>query len=514
MFYLNTNTQYILFQQAQNSEIYVDKSMLIDAISKRINTGNRYICITRPRRFGKTMNANMLGAYFTKGMDGRSLFDRLAIADTKNYGKNMNNHNVIHVDFSIQPDLCRNYQDYIASIRKKLRYDVKEAYPHIDAEMFDSVSDLLTATSDTFIFILDEWDSIFYSDFMSQEDKNSFLLFLKGLLKDKPYVELAYMTGILPVGKYSSGSELNMFDEYNFINDCTYEDYFGFDESEVQALCKKHRSVEYQELKWWYNGYFKQDGTSLFNPRSVVCALKDGVCLNYWTETGPMNEIADCIEHNVDAVREDMVQLVAEIPIRIELEGYSAGEKRLDTRNKILSMMVVYGFLSYHDGYITIPNHELMQKFQSVLQRNSMGEIQQIVSCSREMLDATIKRDGEKVASILEEVHDREIPFLTYNDENSLSCVVTLCYLAARDDYYVEREAKSGKGYVDYLFTPKKKGLPAIVLELKFGRSCKEAIAQMKEKNYVQKVADCGEILLVGINYDEEKHHQCVIEEY
>lgn len=227
-----------------------------------------------------------------------------------------------------------------------------------------------------------------------------------------------------------------------------------------------------------------------------------------------MNEIADCIEHNVDEVREDIVKLVAGIPVEVELQGYAAADLRLNTRDEILSAMVVYGFLSYYDGKLKIPNYELMEKYQKVLARDSMGEVKEIVDRSREMLQATIEEDEKTVAEILEEVHDREIPFLNYNDENALSCVITLCYLYARKDYEIEREAKSGKGYCDYLFRPKKKGLPVIILELKIGKSCEEAIAQIRERNYVQKVKDWPEILLVGINYDEKKRHQCRIERY
>lgn len=237
-----------------------------------------------------------------------------------------------------------------------------------------------------------------------------------------------------------------------------------------------------------------------------------GVCLNYWTETGPMNEIADCIEHNIDEVREDIVKLVAGIPVSVKLKGYSASESQLNSRNEILSAMAVYGFLSYYGGEIRIPNRELMEKYQEVLTRKSMGEVKAVVERSEDMLKATLQCDEEKVASILEEVHDREIPFLEYGDENSLSCVITLCYLYARDEYRIEREAKSGKGYCDYLFYPRRKGKPAIILELKAGGTCEGAIAQIRDRNYLQKVEDCNEILLVGINYDKEKHHKCRIE--
>lgn len=512
MNYLNTNTPLLLFQKNLNSEIYVDKSLLIEKISKYINTGDCYICITRPRRFGKTINATMLGSYYTKGYESHKLFHNLSIAGTKMYEKHLNQHNVIYIDFSRMPDFCNSYCDYITNILSGLKEDLLEYYPHLKKKEYTSLSQMLKETTDTFIFILDEWDSIFYKKFVTIDAKTDYILLLKELLKDQPYVELAYMTGVLPIAKYSSGSELNMFHEYNFMNDCIYEEFFGFNEDEVKNLCLKHNSVNYEDLQKWYDGYYLSNGTHLFNPRSVHAALRDGVCLNYWTETGPMNEIADCIEHNVDEVRDDIVKMVAGIPVEVELNGYSAAELELNTRDEILSAMVVYGFLSYYDGYLRIPNHELMEKYQKVLSRDSFGEVKEIVDRSKEMLEATLAEDEHKVATILEAVHDREIPFLKYNDENALSCVITLCYLYARKDYVIEREEKSGKGYCDYIFIPKKKGQTAIILELKVGHSSEEALQQIKDKNYMQKVEHCNEILLVGINYDKKKHHECKIE--
>ncbi len=235
----------------------------------------------------------------------------------------------------------------------------------------------------------------------------------------------------------------------------------------MRRLCQKNKeSLTFEELKDWYDGYYLSDGGSLFNPRSVSKAIERGVCLNYWTETGPMNEIADCVEHNVAAVREDIVKMVTGISVEVDLQGYSASELQLNTRDEILSAMVVFGFLSYYDGQLRIPNQELMEKFQRVLTRDSMGEVKRIVEDSRKMLDATLHLDSAKVAELLEGVHDREIPFLQYNDENSMSCVITLCYLYARKDYVMEREAKSGKGYCDSLFLPKKSDKPAIILDL------------------------------------------------
>lgn len=374
MNYLNTKKQTILFEEIVKNPFYVDKSLLIDEISKRICTNNKYICITRPRCFGKTVNANMLGAYYTKGYKNRYLFQGLNIECTDNYEKHLNKHNVITIDFSQIPDFCESYREYMKSIIKKLRSDLEKKYKNIKEEDYDSISDMFHHTGERFIFILDEWDAIFYRSFMKREDKSEYLLFLRSLLKDQPYVELAYMTGVLPIAKYSSGSELNMFAEYNFINDNIFDKYFGFCEKEVQRLCQMSSTISYQEMKSWYDGYYTSNGQHLFNPRSINMALLNGVCRNYWTETGPMNEIAVCIEHNIDEVRDDIVKMVSNIPIEIELEVYSAIEQQLNTRDEILSAMVVYGFLSYYKDSLCIPNHELMEKFQKVLQEKVSGK--------------------------------------------------------------------------------------------------------------------------------------------
>lgn len=513
MYYLNTNAQIILFQDTLNSEIYVDKSLLIAKISSAIRTNGKYVCITRPRRFGKTVNANMLGAYYTKGYDTHDLFRNLAISGREDYEAHLNKYNVIHIDLSIVPDFCEDYETYLKSILKKLKSDLQEGYPVLKKSEYAGMSEMLQATGDSFIFILDEWDAFFYEKYITPENKVHYLKFLKSLLKDKAYVDLVYMTGVLPIAKYASGSELNMFWEYHFTNDRVFEEYFGLTEEEVKKLTAQHGTVSYEDLEWWYDGYLMSDGRHLFNPRSVSRALTDGVCRNYWTETGPVNEVADCVEHNADEVREDIVKMVAGIPVEADLSGFSAVEQELNTRDEILSAMVVYGFLSYYDGYLKIPNRELMEKFQRVLARSSMGEIREIVDSSKEMLAATLAQDERKVADILEKVHDREIPFLQYNDENALSCVITLCYLYARKDYRVVREAKSGKGYCDYLFLPRRRGQQAIILELKVDDTPENAIRQIRQKGYTEKAESCGGILLVGISYDrKEKKHSCRIE--
>ena len=515
MNYLNVKKPFLLFQKALRNPAFVDKSLLITVINHQMETSNNYICITKPRRFGKTTNANMLGAYYCRSFDSSELFHGLAVSGVKEYQKHRNQYNVIYIDFSRLPDKYKTYEDYINNIKKKLRQDLMQAYPGIISD--GSLADLFDQTGDSFVFILDEWDSIFYRRFMTRENKEDYLLFLKDLLKDQAYVELAYMTGVLPITKYSSGSELNMFREYSFIDDPKFSHFFGFTESEVQELCEKFPVISFEEMKEWYDGYYTSDGKSLFNPHSVCSALNDGVCRSYWTQTGPMNEIADCIKHNVDAVKDDVIKMVSDIPVKLEeeLQGYSALEQQLMNRDEILSAMVVFGFLTYWNKTLKIPNKELMLKFQTVLKSGIFGGVSEVVARSKEMLEATLEKNTKKMADILEYIHDLEIPILQYNDENSLACVVNLCYLYARDYYKLEREKKTGKGYCDFIFYPKIKGNPGIILELKCDGSCEEAIQQIKEKNYIQELQECREVLLVGINYSKQKKaHECKIEVY
>ncbi|MCD7892426.1 MAG: ATP-binding protein [Erysipelotrichaceae bacterium] len=514
MNYLNTDEYNLLFAETVNDNIYIDKSMLIDKLSSRIGMrSEKYVCITRPRRFGKTYNANMLAAYYTKGYDTKYLFDNLNISKSESYLKHLNSYNVIYIDMSIMGDECSSYKEYISRIKRNIISDLQLQY-NIDLPEGLPICDYFKETKDSFIFIIDEWDSIFYEDFMDEFQNKKYLKFLKELFKDKPYVRLAYMTGVLPIAKYSSGSSLNNFTEYNFINDTNFTDFFGFNDDEVRSLCVKYPNITYEELEYWYDGYYGEDNQRLFNPRSVSNAFRNGICRSYWTETGPMSEIADCIKNNVDAVKKDIVNLVSGIPVKIKLEGYSATDTELKSRNNILSAMVIFGFLTYHNGCLYIPNHELMLKYEQVLSQKNMGGVYDVVKRSEQILETTLNQDEEALAKMIEEAHDKEIDLFSYNDENSMACLLTLCYLKARDDYDIKREDKTGKGRCDMIFRPLNDG-PAIIIELKVNDTPESAIQQILDKNYIQEVKNCNEILLVGISYNKkDKIHKAKIEKY
>lgn len=271
------------------------------------------------------------------------------------------------------PENGNTYTNYISLIKDTLRDDILDAYPELRNRDFRKISDMLAATNDEFIFIIDEWDYIFNHNLYT-ENQADFLEFLRDLLKDRPYVALVYMTGVLPVKRYSTGSALNMFKEYTMLNDPSFEKFFGFTEEEVTALCKQQSALTPDDIREWYDGYQSRNGKHIYNPNSVVCALENGVCQSYWTTTGKMDEVLFFLKYNMDEVKEDVIKMVNHMPVRHEIKKeYTVGQGRPVNRKEIYAAMIIYGLLSYNDGEIRIPNKELMLEFESFLECNAVA---------------------------------------------------------------------------------------------------------------------------------------------
>ncbi len=400
---LNTESAKKIFNILVHDKYFVDKSGIINIINERINSTNRYVCVTKPRRFGKTSVLNMLGAYYCKAYNSKELFENLKIGRSETYQAHLNQYNVINLCLNDLPDAGNTYEDYIELIKGSIEDDIKEAYPELKDRKFRKISELLTATQDQFIFIIDEWDYIFSHE-LYVEHHSAFLEFLRNLLKDRPYVALAYMTGVLPIKKYSTGSALNMFKEYTMLKDPFFEEYFGFTESEVEALCERQSALTMAEISDWYNGYQTKSGARLYNPRSVVCALEDAACQSYWTRTGKMDEILFFLKYNISEVRDDVVRMVNGTPVRIDIQKeYSAGQENPATKKDIFSAMIIYGLLSYHDGMLRIPNKELMMEFEAALEDDDFGYVAELVRNSDEVLDATLEKKGDTCLSVCAE---------------------------------------------------------------------------------------------------------------
>lgn len=546
--YLNSKRPYLLFRNEYAAPYFVDKTEILKELVPLVKleenmgtnftpaSGLKYICITRPRRFGKTVMANMISSYFNRGVDSREIFSNLKVSGYDWFETHLNKHNVIHIMFNEVPDVFITYDQYINRIKKKLIWDLQKSYPDAgiceDDAVWDALNSIVEYEDDVqFIFVLDEWDFIYHQSFVTDEDKKAFTKFLSVLLKDQPYVEMAYMTGILPIAKYSSGSELNMFCEYTMITEEKFSDAFGFTESEVDNLYERYLAqngesvkVTREGLRLWYDGYHTKGGERVYNPRSVVFALTNNNLGNYWTSSGPYDELFYYIGANVDAVKEDVGRLIADIPVSAKVREYAATSMELKTRDEIFSAMVVYGFLNYENGFVSIPNKELMDKFSDMVQKeSSLGNVHRLTEKSGQLLLATKAGDEKKVAEMVQYVHDTESPLLHYNNETELTLVIRWAYLQAIDSYRVEREDKAGVGYVDFIFYPFERSDDAIILELKVGHTAEEAVQQIKNRQYAlrfegkigEKPEYTGRVLAVGIAYNKDdpaKHHECKIE--
>ncbi|MCI9380290.1 MAG: AAA family ATPase [Dorea sp.] len=525
------------------TRFFVDKTLMIaEMISSSSVDGQRYFCITRPRRFGKSVMADMIAAFFGRTAKSGSVFQNLNILRAENYQSNIskdhileyfNKYDMIYIDFSEVPEKCSSYDEYITRILEGLRADLREAFPEFISNrksVWDIMTDIFQKTKQKFVFVMDEWDAIFHMPFISDKDKQEFLRFLKALLKDKAYVEIAYMTGVLPIAKYSSGSEINMFKEYDMATSEVYSEYFGFCGSEVDVLFEiylrttQRPKITRNDLQDWYDGYRTAGGERLYNPRSIVSALTDNQLKSYWTGSGPYDECFYYIKNNVEDIRDDLVLMVSGEGVMAKVREYAATLSVLNTRDQIYSAMVVYGLLTYDNeiGEVFIPNRELMNKFNELLLSNdSLGYVYNLAKESERMLRATLGGDTQTMAEVLKYAHDTESPVFSYNNEIELSAVVNLVYLSARDRYRVEREDKAGEGYVDFIFYPEHKGDDGIILELKIDSTPEEAIRQIKDRKYAlrfqgklgEKPKYTGKILAVGISYSRKtKEHLCKVE--
>lgn len=548
--YLNDPGVYGLFQEDYSLAYYVDKSEIIRELVPMIELRNfdgeeaekgrgkepKYAAITRPRRFGKTTVANMIAAYFEKDVDSHREFDTLKVSRYPWYRKHLNQHNVIHIAFNELQDEITTYAQYIGRIKELLLDDLTMAYPDARIRETDAVWDALKKVyvycgGERFLFILDEWDYIYHQSFVTEGEKEAFTRFLSNLLKDKVYVEMVYMTGILPIAKYSSGSELNMFCEYTMVTEARFSEYFGFLDAEVDELYARYLErvggsgrVTREGLRSWYNGYHTKAGERVYNPRSVVLALTNDNLGNYWVSSGPYDELFYYIGANVDGVKEDVGLLLSDIPVPARVQEYAATSMELKTRNEIFSAMVVYGFLNYEEGCVSIPNKELMDKFAEMAQKEpSLGCVYQLSRESGRMLAATKAGDTGIMEEILQYMHNTESPLTLYNNEAELASVVKLAYLQARDYYRIEREDKAGLGYVDFIFYPYVKSDDAIIIELKVDHTAAAAISQIRDRQYAlrfegkigERMEYTGRILAVGIAYDKKngkRKHECKVE--
>jgi len=509
------------FEMSLASAIYVDKSELIRETNKLFRTRQRFICLSRPRRFGKTMALEMLATYYGLGADARPLFEGLNIANDPSYEKHLNQYNVVMVNVQEFLSQTATVEEMIGALQGKVIRELQMQYPEVDygdaSDFIQVMYDVFQTSKRPFVILLDEWDCLFREYKEDLDSQKTYLDFLRLWLKDQPYVGLAYMTGILPIKKYGTHSALNMFWEYSMTEPRQFINHFGFTAEEVEALCLEH-GMDFERVKAWYNGYFKEIGNPIYNPTSTVQCLDSKNINNYWNQTETYEALKDYVALNYDGLKEKITEMIGGGVVEISTRNFVNDMATFKSADDILTLLVHLGYLSYHreEGTVRIPNEELKDEFMASVRSLKWHHVLDSIKQSDQLLKAIWNGDAEFVAQGVQNVHEQNTSILAYNDENALASVLGLALYTAKDYYTVIRELPTGKGYADLVLLPRKKfaDKPAIVVELKYGKSVSGAIEQIKEKNYLSALAEYkGNVLLVGLNYDKSnKEHECLIE--
>lgn len=511
------------FREAVNSQIYVDKSRLIPFTNSVLNTKQKNICVSRPRRFGKTMAADMLAAYYSRGCNSSSLFSGLKARCSESFGCHLNQHNVIRLDIQrfLETEDDRNH--FINEIERNVVRELIEEFPGCTG--FDthtrlkiSLDQIFKQTAQQFIFIIDEWDCVFRFQKNNLEIQEKYLNFLRGLFKGSDYTALAYMTGILPIKKYGEHSAINIFDEYSMIDPAELSDFFGFTEKEVQGLCTG-RNAAFPQLQKWYDGYLLNK-SHIYNPKSVVDAVRRCRVKSYWTGTETYEALKIYINMDFDGMKETIIKMLGGARCKINTRKFQNDMTTFSTKDDILTLLLHLGYLTFDEATeeVFIPNQEIIQEFLNVIDEPDWGGLMQALNRSQNLLDSTWAQKEDAVADGIAEIHGETASLLKYNDENSLTCAILIAYYSAKACYLNPiMELPSGKGYADVVYLPRRDiSRPALVIELKWNKSAQGAIQQIKDRQYTSWIESyTGEILLVGINYHtKKKKYECVIEKY
>ena len=471
----------------------------------------------------------MLAAYYARSENTEELFQNLVISKDVSYKENLNQYDVIKINMQEFLSMAGTMEDMLGMLKNYLISDFAETYPEVrfrdEKNLIQVMKDVFSYTRCPFVILIDEWDCLFREYKQDKEAQKKYLDFLRVWLKDKDYVAMAYMTGILPIKKYGSHSALNMFTEYSMTDPGDFAEYFGFTEQEVLELCEKYE-MSFEEAKIWYDGYQlvvhrkeKDECYSMYSPKSVVEAMLRHKFGTYWNQTETYEALKIYIQMNFDGLKDDIVRMMAGDRVHINTGTFSNDMTTFQSKDDVLTLLVHLGYLSYHwmDKTVSIPNKEVSQEYVNAISTMDWKEVMEAVNDSRELLKAIWALDGEKVANGIDKAH-REISILQYNDENSLSCTINLALYSAREYYTIIRELPTGKGFADICYIPRQShpDKPALVVELKWDKNAKGALTQIYDKDYPDGLKDYhGNLILVGINYAKDsKQHTCIIEKF
>ena len=515
------------FQVALNSRIYVDKTGLIEYTNSVLDTTNAYICNSRPRRFGKSYAANMLAAYYSKGADSEQMFSGLQISREADFKKHLNKYDVIHIDIQWFLANCDDADNIVKHVTEAVLDELREVYPDVLPLEVSGLPDALSRIKDKvgqkFVVIIDEWDVLIRDEAANKKAQEDYINFLRGMFKGiepTKYIQLAYLTGILPIKKEKTQSALNNFDEFSMLSPGSLAPYVGFTENEVRKLAEEYHQ-DFDEVKRWYYGYLL-NGDRFYNPRAFVGVMLRGEFKSYWSETASYDAIVPLINMNYGGLKTAIIEMISGAEVKVNTATFKNDTVSIKSKDDVLTYMIHLGYFGYNPKLKTafVPNEEIRQELTAAVGSKQWNEMLEFQKNSEHLLDATLDMDGVEVAAQIEKIHNEYASSIQYNNENSLSSVLAIAYLSAMQYYFKPvRELPTGRGFADFVFIPKIEycsSYPALIVELKWNQNAQTAVRQIKDKKYPSSILDyTGEILLVGINYDKtSKEHQCLIEKY
>ena len=519
--YLNPNSA--LLKESMQSEIYVDKSLIARELNKFIATENKFLCISRPRRFGKSMASDLISSYYGKNTDSLPLFEKLKIFKDESFPKHYGKYNVIKLDINGLYRNVENKIDLVKEITSEVVGEMREYFVDINipqsATIAKAIQTVFAKTGEQFVIIMDEYDVLIREE-ESDEVFLPYLEFLNGLFKNralKPAIAMAYLTGILPIVRDKVESKLNEFMEFTMYEAANFSEFVGFTFDEVEALCKKY-NMDYNECLRWYDGYRLTKEICVCNPRSVVMAMMQRSYRSHWSVTGSYENIKDYVEYDFDGTRKDVETMLGGGRVKVYVLGFLNSKKSFKDKDDVFTYLIHLGYLTYDKDTkeCYIPNFEVREQWVLALKDNkNYAQTLKMIRDSEKLLAETIKGNAEYVAAALKEAHSRQTNPLTYNDEATFQSAIGLAFFRANDYYTVIKELPTGDGYADLAFIPANPKDPALLIELKSSTSTAQgAIDQIKKKNYKQILRNySGNMVLVGIKYHPNTHeHECVIE--
>ena len=513
------------FQVALNSKIYVDKTGLLEYTNSVLGTSDAYICNSRPRRFGKSYAANMLTAYYSKGCDSEEMFSDLAISQSSDFKIHLNKYDVIHIDIQWFLANCNDVNDVIAFITDSVLTELKDIYPDTLSANIETLPYALSLIRERngqkFIIIIDEWDVLIRDESTNTRVLDEYINFLRGLFKGTEptkYIQLAYLTGILPIRKEKTQSALNNFDEFTMLSASSLAPYIGFTENEVKNLSEQYHQ-DFDKVKKWYNGYLLS-GQQVYNPRAVVSVMLRHEFKSYWSETASYETIVPLINMNYDGLKNAIIEMLSGTATKVNTASFKNDITTIHNKDDVLTYMIHLGYLGYDQTrkMAFIPNEEIRQELTLAVESRKWNDLLRFQQESEYLLDATFDMDSNTVAAQIEKIHNEYTSVIQYNDENSLSSVLAIAYLSSIQYYFKPvRELPTGRGFADFVYIPKPEYIhdyPALIVELKWNQNAKTALQQIKDRKYPDSILNyTGNILLIGINYDKaNKEHHCLIE--